>query len=131
MGLRSAAHGLLWLFLALLPARAEPPPSDPAPAALFAIEFTTGPGWDPAKPPDQQAHFAAHAANLRRLRERGVIRIGARYADKGLVVVAAESMAAARRLLDDDPSIAAGTFVFDVHPFMVFYPGSVDAAPRR
>jgi uncharacterized protein YciI len=130
MGLRSAVHGLL-LLLALLPAQAAPPASGPAPVALFAIEFTTGPGWDPAKPPDQQPHFAAHAANLRRLRERGVIRIGARYGDKGLVVVAAESAAAARRLLDDDPSIAAGTFAFEVHPFMVFYPGSVDAAARR
>ena len=36
---------------------------------LFAIEFSTGPTWDAAKPPHEQAHFAEHSANLQRLRK--------------------------------------------------------------
>ncbi len=90
-----------------------------------------GPGWDSSKPPQAQAGFREHSANLRRLREAGVLVMGARYADKGLVVVSAASAAEARAMMDADPSIAAGTFVFEVHPFNVFYAGDVKARSRR
>jgi uncharacterized protein YciI len=64
-------------------------------------------------------------ANLKRLRDAGHLVMGARYSDIGLVVLAAESEESARAMIDADPSIAAGTFTYEVHPFSVFYSGTV------
>ncbi len=98
---------------------------------LFAIEIKTGPAWDPEKPPRQQTLFAEHSANLKRLRDAGSLVMGARYSDKGLVVVAAPALEQARAMIEADPSIAAGTFSYELHPFNVFYPGTVQARPRQ
>jgi uncharacterized protein YciI len=103
----------------------------PAELPLFAIEIKVGPKWDSAKTPQEQAFFREHSANLKRLRESGSLVMGARYSDKGLVVVAASNLAETRAFMDQDPSIGAGTFAFEVHPFNVFYPGEVKARSRR
>lgn len=96
---------------------------------LFAVEIKTGPKWDAAKPPPEQAYFREHSAHLKQLRDAGHIRLGARYADKGLIVLAASTMAEARAWIDADPSMQHGTFAYELHPFAVFYGGSV--APQR
>lgn len=98
---------------------------------LFAIEIKVGPKWDPSKPPQEQAFFREHSSNLRRMRETGLLVVGARYSDKGLVIVAAPTAAEVRAQMDQDPSIAAGTFVYEVHPFNVFYSGELKSRPRR
>lgn len=104
------------------PAPAPPPP-------LYAAVFKTGPTWDTARPPGEQASFREHSAHLAKLRAAGTIVIGARYSDIGLLVVTAATEADARKLFDGDPSIAAGTFTVDVHRFSVFYPGFVGTPP--
>lgn len=108
---------------------AQAPTAEPAAAErpLFAIEITTGPKWDPARPPQEQQHFGAHSANLRRLREAGALVMGARYGDKGLVVLAARDEAEARAMMDEDPSMKAGVFQYQIHAFNVFYGGTVTA----
>ena len=96
---------------------------------LFAVEIKTGPKWDPARPPPEQAFFREHSAHLRHLREAGHIRLGARYGDKGLIVLAAATIEEARGWIDADVSMQHGTFAYELHPFAVFYGGAV--APRR
>jgi uncharacterized protein YciI len=136
MGIRIATP-LLILALATSmpwPTQAQPassPPPSQTELPLFAIEIKVGPKWDATKPPQEQAHFQEHSANLRRLRESGSLLLGARYSDKGLIVVAASSVEDARKMMDADPSIAAGTFVFEIHPFSVFYPGTVQGRSGR
>jgi hypothetical protein len=111
-------------------ARAQTPAPAPAPAVpLYAAVFKTGPKWDAAKAPNDQPFFRDHSTNLAKLRAAGTIVMGARYADIGLVVVAAATEADARKLFDGDPSIAAGTFTLDVQRFSVFYPGYVGTPP--
>lgn len=110
------------------PAQARPEPAEPR---LFAIEITVGPGWDSSRPPNAQAFFAEHSANLRRLRESGQLVMGARYSDKGLIVVRARSLEDVHAMMAQDPSIEAGTFRYAVHPFAVFYPGSIEARPQK
>lgn len=91
------------LALALFAVPALPQDVQPAPdLQLFAIEIKVGPKWDAAKPPHEQALFREHSANLRRLREAGTLVIGARYSDKGLVVLSATSLAEARAMMDQD-----------------------------
>lgn len=122
----------LLLLAALLPASAQPA-SAPAMSdgLLFAVEIKTGPAWESTKPPQEQAFFREHSAHLRKLRDAGQLVFGARYGDKGLIVLAAPDAAAARALVAQDPSIAHGTFAAEVHEFAVFYSGAVQARPRR
>lgn len=124
-----------WLLAWSCTAMAQTPPAPPAvttaPAGLlFAVEVRTGPAWDAAKPPQEQLFFSEHSAHLRRLREQGRLVMGARYADKGLLVLRAASENEARALLQDDPSLAAGVFIVELHEFRVFYGGVVGTPPR-
>jgi uncharacterized protein YciI len=130
-----AALALAGALLFAAPVVAQAPAAAPAATApalpLFAVEIKVGPKWDAGKPPQEQAFFREHSAHLRRLREAGSLVMGARYSDKGLVILAAASLEQARALMAEDPSIGAGTFAIEVHPFAVFYSGTVQAPPRR
>lgn len=90
---------------------------------LFAVEIRTGAKWDLARPAQEQPFFREHSANLKRLRDAGALVMGARYGDKGLVVLAAPSEVAARAMLDEDPSFKAEIFRYEVNAMNVFYPG--------
>ena len=125
---RLAVACAAWLAAAPL-ARAQAPDAAAA-RPLYAVEITTGPRWQASLPPQEQAYFREHSAHLRKLREHGTLVVGARYGDKGLLVLAAESEAAARALVEQDPSIGHGTFAYALYPFAVFYGGSVQPAPR-
>lgn len=117
----------LTLFVTLLPATTNLGQATPEAAVKhFAVEFRTGPAWDPAKPPGEQPHFAEHSANLKKLRQEGRIVLGARYGEVGLVVIAAASEDEVRAMIDADPSVQAGTFTYQLHPMSVFYPGCVE-----
>jgi uncharacterized protein YciI len=107
------------------------PTQAPYEGPTFAVELRTGAKWDAAKPPQDQALFREHSAHLRRLREEGRLLIGARYGEKGLLIVRAEDEAAARQKIEQDPAIAAQVFAYELHPFAVFYSGCVAAARRR
>lgn len=113
-------------------AQAAPPGPAAAGAALplYAIEIKIGAAWDPNKAPQDQAHFREHSAHLKRLRDQGVLVMGARYADKGLVVLRAASESEAHLLMKDDPSMQAGVFTYELHPFRVFYSGTVSVPAR-
>ena len=93
--------------------------------SLFAVEIRTGPQWNAALPPGQQPLMREHSANLRKLRDEGRIRIGARYGEVGLVVLEAATIDEARAWIEADPAVRAGTFRFEIHPFSVFYAGAV------
>ena len=104
----------------------------PAPAPkLFAVTFTVGPNWDPAKPPPDQAFFKEHSANLARLRAENISVLGGRYGDKGLLLVRAPDAAAVAAQLARDPSLAAGTFTATVDEYRPFQHGDTrpPAAP--
>jgi uncharacterized protein YciI len=118
-----------------IPSWAQSPAAPEVPAALqvlpvFAVEFKTGSLWDKAKPAHEQAHFAAHSANLKLLRDQGRLLLGGRYADKGLLLVAATSADELRAFIEADPAVRNQIFVYELHPFNVFYPGCV-GSPRK
>lgn len=96
---------------------------------LFVVHFETGPGWDPALAPEKQPGFGEHSANLARLRREGSIAFGARYSQFGMIFLKVASADAAREILDQDPGVRAGIFVYRVEPMLVFYPYREDTAP--
>ncbi len=112
---------------ALWPAAAQ----EAAPARpLFAAEIRTGARWDPGRPPQEQPYFREHSQNLQRLRAAGHLVMGARYGEVGLVVLAAATEAEARAMMDADPAMQAQTFRYTLHPFNVFYGGTLEPRPR-
>ena len=105
-------------------------PSATAPGRLYAVEIRTGPAWDTAKPAHEQAYFREHSAHLRKLREQGGLVLGARYSDKGFIVLRAGSAEEAQSMMEQDASIRNLTFRYELHDFNVFYGGAVQPAPR-
>ena len=105
-------------------------PDSTAEKKLFAVEFRIGPNWDATLAPQEQAYFNEHSAHLRELRRIEHIVMGARYSDIGLLVFSATDIEAVIALIASDPSVRAGTFIFDVHPFNVFYPWQVGNEPE-
>lgn len=115
------------LLIALLCCAAAP--AQDTPERLFAVEIRTGAAWDPAKPPGEQPHFRAHSQHLAKLRAEGRIAMGARYGDKGLLVLKAASREEAAALVEADPSMQSRTFAYELHEMRVFQPGWVGPAP--
>lgn len=101
-----------------LPAQPAPPP------LMFAVRLTTGPAWDATKRPGEQEGMKKHGANIARMRREGVLVLGARYGDTGLMVFRVPDEAAARAQFDSDPTIAAGVFKMQVDVFSPFAHGN-------
>ena len=93
---------------------------------LFMVTYTTGPGWDQAKSPNEQEHFEEHSKHLSQLRKEGVIKLGARAGDEGIIIFAAADMDHAKSLIETDVAVSSGLFNTDVKPFNVFYPGCAE-----
>ena len=120
----AVAASVLIACLLSLPSLASPAEDIESPEAepqLFAVEIKSGPNWDESKSAYEQAYFQEHSANLKRLRSEGHIVMGARYSDIGLVIFSALSAEEVEAMMEQDPSMAAGTFVFEVHAFNMFY----------
>jgi len=92
------------------------------PLQRFIVHLETGEAWNAALPPGEQDSFAAHSANMKRLRDEGVILLGARYGDYGMLIVEARSEDALRATLEADPGVAAGIFTYRLEPISIFYP---------
>jgi hypothetical protein len=93
--------------------------------SLFIVTYTTGPLWDASKKPAEQTYFKQHSGNLSSLRKAGVIQFGARYAEKGIIILKASTMNAAKDLIYADAAVANKLFTADVQKLNVFYEGCV------
>lgn len=116
------------LLLSLILAAAPPAATAEASGGLFVVHFSTGPAWDEALAPGEQAGFTEHSANLQRLRTEGTILFGARYDEYGMLFVRAPSAEAATALFADDPGVRSGIFEYRVAALRVFYPWQAPAA---
>src|SRR5688572_4840252 len=92
---------------------------------LFLVEFTVGEKWVKEKAPHEQAYFAEHSANLKRLRTEGKLLLGGRYSDKGIIIVKLASEEEVRAEIWKDLSVANKTFTASIYPFGPFYDGCV------
>jgi uncharacterized protein len=63
-----------------------------------------------------------HGVYLEELHGKGMVRFAGRCFDGplGLVVVEAEDEAAARHIMEEDPSVAAGVQEAELYPFAIF-----------
>jgi uncharacterized protein YciI len=88
------------------------------PAPLFVVHFETEPNWNS---PSDQPSFREHSANLNRLRKEGTIVFGARYGDLGMIFLKADTLDAAKALMQADPGVQSGIFSYRIAPLRVFY----------
>jgi hypothetical protein len=93
--------------------------------SLYIVTYTTGDAWDKSKGPGEQPYFKEHSGHLSKLRKEGVIKFGARYADKGIIVITAAGMNAAKDIIFSDHAIANKLFQADIQKLSVFYDGCV------
>ena len=108
-------------------AQTPTPQQKTAPAKQYFIAiFSRGPAWDDAKPANEQIGFKEHSDNLRRLRTDKKISIGGRYADKGMVIVEAQSEAEAKSFFASDVMLEKKTFTMELNQFRPFYKGSIE-----
>jgi hypothetical protein len=110
---------------------AEPAAAAASRERLYLVIFSLGPAWVAGKPPGEQTAFREHGQNLKRLRDADRIAMGARYADKGMIVLRSETEAAARGEIEADPGVRAGIFTFELNELVPFYSGYVGSTPRK
>jgi uncharacterized protein YciI len=96
--------------------------------SVFAVTFRTGPAWDPAKKPQDQLHFRDHSENIRRLKTEERLIVGGRFSDVGLLLLRAESEKEARALVERDPTVQAGVFKAEIHPWSTFAYGCLESS---
>jgi uncharacterized protein YciI len=102
----------------------------PTADSLYIVTYTTGPAWDVAKLPTEQPYFTDHSANLGKLRKEGVIKAGARYAEKGIIFLSAISLKAAKEIVFTDPAVVNKLFNADVQKVNIFYDGCLEKAKK-
>ena len=93
--------------------------------SLYIVTYTTGSAWDVSKKPNEQLYFKEHSANLSSLRKSGVIQFGARYAEKGIIIIKAATFQKAKEIIDADASVINKLFNAEVQKLNVFYDGCV------
>lgn len=103
---------------------AQTPAAPATPPKLFAVRLTKGLAWDEAKTPNDQAGMREHSANIARMRREGVLVLGARFGELGLLVLRVPDEAAVQAQLAADPAIASGLFKVQVDVFSPFAHGN-------
>src|SRR5436190_1429276 len=113
-----------WLFAAMFAAGSAhaQAPRD----SLYIVTYVTGPAWDQNKLPQDQGFFKEHSSRLSQLRKEGTIKFGARYADKGIIVVAAANKEKAKELVNADQAVINKLFIADVQNLNIFYDGCLE-----
>jgi len=94
--------------------------------SLFIVTYMVGSSWDTSKQPNEQMYFKEHSANLSKLRKEGVIKAGARFADKGMIVISVKSFTTAKEIILSDVAVVNKLFEADIQRLNVFYEGCLE-----
>jgi len=92
---------------------------------LFIVIYTPGENWNNSKQPQDQDYFNFHSKRLQNYRKEGKILLGARYSNKGMIIMPAETEEEIKKIVYADSAVLAKTFNAEVFPYNVFYDGCV------
>jgi uncharacterized protein YciI len=104
------------------------PKNSQTPRVHQLILFKLGPGWVKDKALMMQPGIQEHAAYMSKLMREGILILGGplfedaslAIIDGGVMILAAETPAAARKILEIDPAQRSGLFeITDVRPFII------------
>lgn len=88
---------------------------------LFIVEYSKGSKWDSKNNFSGQKYAAHHSSHLQSLRAQGIIQFGGRYADKGIIFIAAMGLDNAKHIVNSDSSIINKMFSATINELNVFY----------
>ncbi len=91
----------------------------------YALIYTPGPGWDTTKQAHQQLHFDKHSQFLSTMRKEKKILFGARFSDKGFLIVEARNDEEMRSMLKNDLMTVNQIFTATFYRLSVFYDGCI------
>jgi hypothetical protein len=94
--------------------------------SVYIVTYTTGKSWNQAMKVHEQPYFKEHSAHLSNLRKTGVIQIGLRDRDHGILLIYASNLAHAKELIQTDVAIVNNLFDVTVEKANVFYTGCVE-----
>ena len=94
--------------------------------SLYIVTYTTGSAWDKSKGPNDQPQFKEHSSRLSQLRKDGVIKFGARYGEKGSIVIAAKNIQTAKDIINADVAVVNKLFSADIQKLNIFYDGCLE-----
>ena len=92
---------------------------------LFIVIYTPGENWNNSKQPQDQDYFNFHSKRLQNYRKEGKILLGARYSNKGMIIMPAETEDEIKKIVFADSAVLAKTFNAEVFPYNVFYDGCI------
>jgi predicted enzyme related to lactoylglutathione lyase/uncharacterized protein YciI len=98
------------------------------PPSLYMVEYSKGSKWDEKKEFEEQKHSQQHSMHLQKLRKEGIIHFGGRYADKGIIFIAAMSLENAKQIVNSDSAVIGKIFNASVNDLDVFYEYRAGAA---
>ena len=120
------------LLLTAVPATAQPSGLEaerPTPPALFLINYRAGPRWRPGVPMREQG-LRDHFYYIKSLDEAGRIAVAGPVGDDaGMILLWADSLAEAQRIVAADPAVIAGLFTGDPQPFEARFVGDKRIVP--
>lgn len=61
-----------------------------------------------------------------KLRKDGITKLGARYADKGMIIISASSLKDAREIILADQAVVNQLFIADIQKLNVFFDGCIE-----
>lgn len=99
--------------------------NEPQDQKLFIVIYTPGENWNNSKQPQDQDYFNFHSKRLQNYRKEGKILVGARYSNKGMIVMPAENEEEIKKIVLADSAVIAKTFNAEVFPYFVFYDGCI------
>jgi len=103
--------------------------SPPGPRTCYVVFLNLGPKWDVKLSPMQQAGVGEHAAYMARLTKEGKLLVGGPFVEKAgsftatgaVLILAADSLEAARAIEENDPAIVSGLMsIAEIRPLLVF-----------
>jgi hypothetical protein len=99
--------------------------------SVYIVTYTTGKAWNQSIKVHEQPFFKEHSTHLSTLRKDGVIQIGLRDRDHGILLIYAKSFANAKELIESDPAIANELFTVTIEKANIFYPGCIEKIKVR
>ena len=116
-------------FAVVASSRGQDQPDDSAAPRTEMVEYffvflRRGPAWTSEVTPESSAVSQGHMANIDRLTESGQMVVAGPFVDEpgddaltGLFILRADSIDEATSIVETDPGVVAGRFVFEILPW--------------
>lgn len=94
--------------------------------SVYIVTYSTGKAWNHSIKVHEQQYFKEHSTHLSNLRKTGVIQVGLRDREHGILLIYANSLRIAKELIQSDVAVVNQLFTVTVEKANVFYTGCLE-----